>query len=84
MSHLRAVVKKQNLRVHYEKVTRKSIFLLPDKLIATQPKRRRSRRWRKLLFYGLLSTCIILISTVAALVISETLFVPISSHSSQF
>ncbi len=67
-----AVVKKQNLRVHYEKVhPKRASSFSQDKLIATQPKRRRSRRWRKLLFYGLLSTCIILISTVAALVISE-------------
>ena len=42
-----------------------------NRLVAIQPKRLRSRGRRKLLFYGLVATCIILISTVAALVISE-------------
>src|SRR6266571_6535318 len=69
-----AVVKNQNLAVHCEKIhLKRASPLSQNKLVATQPKRPRNRRRRKLLFYGLIDTCLILISTVAALVISENM-----------
>src|SRR5438128_4938931 len=69
-----AVVKNQNLVVYYKKVhPRRASFLSQNKLIATQPRQPRNHRRRRLLFYGLLGTCLILISTVAALVISENM-----------
>ncbi len=67
-----AVVKRENLRAHYEKVhPKRAASFLSDKSTAAQPRRARNRPRRKLLFYGLLATCIILFSIVAALVISE-------------
>jgi hypothetical protein len=67
-----ATVRKPNLRRHLEKVhwKRASSFSI-DKPTASKPRRSPNRHWRRLLFYGLLVTCIILVSTVAALVISE-------------
>jgi len=66
------VVRKGNLRAHYEKVhPKRASSFSHDKPTAAQPRRARNHPRRKLLFYGLLGTCIILISTVAALVISE-------------
>src|SRR3989442_4793091 len=68
----RRVVKKGNLRAHFEKVHRKRAFSFShDQLAMARSKRARNYAQRKLLFYGLLATCIILISTVAALVVSE-------------
>jgi hypothetical protein len=67
-----ATVRKPNLRGHYERVHPKRAFSLSiDKPTASQPRRSRDRHSRRLLLYGLLVTCIILVSTVAALVISE-------------
>jgi hypothetical protein len=67
-----ATVRKSNLRGPLEKVHPKRSFSLSiDKPTASRPRRSRDRHWRRLLFYGLLVTCIILVSTVAALVISE-------------
>jgi hypothetical protein len=67
-----AIVRKSNLRGHLEKVHPKRAFSFSvDKPTASQPRRSRDRPVRRFLFYGLLVTCIILVSTVAALVISE-------------
>ncbi len=67
-----AVVKKENLRAHYEKVHPKlASSFSSDRPKTAQPRRARNRRRRKLLLYGLIATCIILVSTVAALVINE-------------
>jgi hypothetical protein len=67
-----ATVRKSNLRGHLERVHPKRAFSYStDKQTASRPRRSRDRHWRRLLFYGLLVTCIILASTVAALVISE-------------
>ncbi len=66
-----ATVRKPNLRAHYEKVHPKRVSAFSsDKQTASLPRRSRNRHPRKLLFYGLVATCIILVSTVAALVIS--------------
>ena len=68
----RRVVKKGNLRAHFEKVHPKRAFSFShDQLAMARSKRARNYAQRKLLFYGLLATCIILISTVADLVVSE-------------
>ncbi len=67
-----AVVKKENLRAHYEKVhPKRASSLSSERPTAAHLKRSQGRHPRKLLFYGLLAICIILVSTVAALVISE-------------
>ncbi len=67
-----AAVKKENVRAHYEKVHPKRVASFSNnKQIVAQHKWARNRPRRKLLFYGLIVTCIILVSTVAGLVISE-------------
>jgi len=67
-----AVVKKENLRAHYEKVhPKRAASLSNNKQIVAQHKWARNRRRRRLIFYGLIVTCIILVSTVAGLFISE-------------
>ncbi len=67
-----ATVRRSNLKRHLEKVHWKRASSFPiDKQTASRPRRSRDRHWRRLLFYGLLVTCIILVSTVVALVISE-------------
>jgi len=68
----RRVVKKGNLRTHYEKVhPKRASSFSHDKPTMARSKRARNHAQRKLLFYGLLATCLILISTVAALIVSE-------------
>src|SRR5713101_4124837 len=67
-----ALIKRENLRAHYEKVhSKRSLYLSSDKLPAAQPRRVRNHSRRRLIFYGLVVTGIILVSTVAALVVSE-------------
>ncbi|OLD14440.1 MAG: hypothetical protein AUI50_03730 [Crenarchaeota archaeon 13_1_40CM_2_52_14] len=67
-----ATVRKSNLRGHIEKVHwKRASSFSSDKPTAPKPGGSGNRHWRRLLFYGLLVTSIILISTVAALVISE-------------
>ena len=65
-----ALVKKENLRAHYEKVhPKRALSLSGNKPTAAQLARNLTKR--RLLFYGLVIITIILISTVTALVISE-------------
>jgi len=67
-----ALIKKENLRAHYEKVhPKRALPLSGDKHPAVQSPRARNHSRRRLVFYGLVITGIILVSTVAALVISE-------------
>ena len=68
-----AIIKKENLRAHYEKVhPRRTLSLSSDSRKNAQPRRIiRNRPRRRLIFYGLVVTGIILVSTVAALVVSE-------------
>jgi len=66
-----ALIKKENLRAHYERVhPKRALSLSSDKRTEARPRRARNRP-RRLLFYGAVVTIIILVSTVAALVISE-------------
>ena len=66
-----ALVKRENLRTHYEKVhPKRALSPSGDKFLA-QPRRARSRSKRRLLFYALVVTGMILVSSVAALVVSE-------------
>jgi hypothetical protein len=66
-----ALVKKENLRAHYEKTHPKRVLSLSGDKPTTAPEPARNRPRRRLLFYGLVIITIILISTVTALVISE-------------
>jgi hypothetical protein len=67
-----ALIKKENLGAHYEKVhPKRALSLSGDKHPAVQSRRARNRPRRRIVFYGLLITGIILVSTVAALVVSE-------------
>ncbi len=77
-----ALIKKENLRTHYEKVhPKRALSFSNDKSTAAQPRRARNRNRRRLLFYGLVVMSIILISSVAALVVSEnTVRVHAESH----
>lgn len=67
-----ALVKKENLRAHYEKVhSKRTLSVSGHKPPVAQLRGARHRSRRRLIFYGLLVTGIVLISSVAALVVSE-------------
>jgi len=65
------LIKTENLRAHYEKVHPKRASSFSTKSTIAPPRHARNRSRRRLLFYGLVITGIILISSVAALVVSE-------------
>lgn len=67
-----ATVRKPNLGAHYQKVHPKRATLFASgKIDAAEPKKLGNPRSRKLLLYGLLCTCIILVSIVAGQIISS-------------
>jgi len=76
-----AAIKRENLRAHYERVHPKRALSFPNDKPTAQPRHARNRNRRRLLFYGLVITGVILVSSVAALVVSEnTVRIHAESH----